>query len=104
MAIQSDNRSLKNKDEGVITREDLSLFMETYKNMIESNLQLMDKQDTTITLLNSLVDCVRVIGEKITKEFQSTEKSHNGFAVKLFGVIGVLCTIILGLVGILVSK
>ena len=104
MAIQSDKRSVKNKEEGVITREDLSLFMETYKNMIESNLQLMEKQDKALTVLSSLSDCVRVIGENISKEFKTTEKSHNGFAVKLFGVIGVLCTIILGLVGLMVTK
>ena len=37
-----------------ITREDLSLLMESYKNMIESNLTLMEKQDRTVTKITNV--------------------------------------------------
>lgn len=104
MVDQNDNRSSKNKDAGIITREDLSLFMETYRNMIESNLQLMDKQDKSIDILSTLSKSIDNINQILSNGFKSTEEKHNGFAIKLFGVIGVLCTIILGMVGLMVAK
>lgn len=112
-----------------INKDDLFLMMESYKNMIESNLQLMEKQDVTTKKIDSMCQSLTNIAGIIKEGFASvdkhhdncantqltrneslvklvqdghtaTSKVHSGQNLKIFGLISLLCTIILGLVGL----
>lgn len=131
-----------------LTREDLTILLDSYKNMIESNLQLMEKQEQILTkigdacmvfdkLRDELVSGFKVFSTEMIgvhnhhqhcKEMQErynqtlkdllsedheevkgilhndhmeVTKTHFGQNLKFYGLIGALCTIILGLVGLI---
>jgi hypothetical protein len=99
------------------------ILMESYRNMIETNLTLMEKVDdvakileTASTSINNLISAMhtnhstcktqrRDIKDEMLKVISigstSNEKIHNNQNLKLLGTIGLLITIILALVGLI---
>ena len=120
-----------------LTREDLFLLMESYKNMIESNLTLMEKQDNILNKINSNCDALIKVSNTLESGFNSigdiikavtnhqancaknqllyhegikdilsndkveSVKIHFGQNIKFFGLLALLCSIILGLVALI---
>jgi hypothetical protein len=117
------------KLKAIITKQDLSLMMESYKNMIEANLAINEKQDVIYnklgqmcTSLNTILvefkdafkevhihhkDCAKSqllyndnLKEMFRKDKEDRQKEYSGQNLKIFGLIGMLCTVILGLIGL----
>ena len=124
---------MDNEKQKQVTREDLFLLLESYRNMIESNLTLMEKQDSTLKSLENLsvilsekvtnivtdkhLHCIKARAEFV-KEFKDlfntnkdtigtykddNQKFNSSNSIKIYGIMGLLITIILTLLGILVK-
>ena len=120
-----------------LTREDLTVLLESYKNMIESNLQVMDKQLTAINKINELckvfsalntfldgnfrdihealkgvnnhhMECAKhqldyntSLKDILKNDHTENQTTHLKQGFKLYGLIGMFGTIILGLIGLI---
>lgn len=109
-----------------LTREDLTILLESYRNMIESNLQLNEKQDQILKSIVSVLTFFEDIKDNINKinnhhekcavnqlsnysdlkdlmhtEYADSLRDGIGAKAKLYGLIGILCTIIVGLIGLI---
>lgn len=131
-----------------INRDDLFTMMEAYKNMIETNLILVEKQDIAVKKLEGLTNDINNLAHNllegfkiITDSLKSVDNHHAGCAInqraycdelknvmrdnrddlknilrdnredsnkkhmnqnlRIFGLITLLCSIILGLIGLI---
>ena len=113
-----------------LDRDDLFLLMESYRNMIESNLTLMEKQTNILDKIDSACRMIEQFSNSIqhwskevnehhkkcaetqknnieslqkiiTNGEQSTHDEHSNFNFKFYGLVATLCTIIIGLIGLI---
>lgn len=111
-----------------LTKSDLAGLMESYKNTIESNLILNEKQDMILARItevckvfievkqvieeqnkeitehhSSCKDQQRVYNSELLKDISEKHtdgvRSTSSINIKIYGIIGVLLTIIIGLIG-----
>jgi hypothetical protein len=112
-----------------LTREDLSSLMESYKNTIESNLMLTEKMDLILNKIVDACNIFSDVKEMTSDNFKIITDHHSeckhqqrvynsellrdisdkhtddmrsdtSLNIKIYGIIGVLMTIIIGLIGL----
>lgn len=72
-----------------ITRDDIFLMMESYRNMIENNLILLEKQDDVLKYLKELTnDFTKELVTMITENHKSCLKTRSDFVVAFTELIG----------------
>jgi uncharacterized membrane protein len=109
MALERRKTIRRDTDVG-LDRDDLYLLMESYRNTIELNTTLIERQETLNTGIERiLTDIAKICGDQFSlREALSANrieetKEHARGIVHLYGIIGLLLTIIIGLLAIIVK-
>jgi hypothetical protein len=93
-----------------LDREDLFLLLEAYKNTIELNTTLIERQEVTSAGIDRISGelaniCTRLatMASEMADDRIAEIKEHNALTLRLYGAYAVLGAIVLGLLG-LVAK
>lgn len=93
-----------------LDREDLFLLMESYRNTIELNTTLLERQDALTQILERIaneVETVKINQADIKKTVDGNRKDetaeHSRHTIRLYAAFAALTTIILALIGIILK-